>query len=337
MTTMKVFIAGATGALGLPLVRELVSEGHEVTGTTRSKEKVALLEQMGAKGIVVDALDKQALLRAVREAAPSHIVDLLTAFPDGGPVSPRDMVATNRLRIEGTANLLQAATAAGVRRFVAESYFAVYGYSDHGSSPLPEDAPLSQDSPKGLRASVDAMRSLEKQLLDAGSQGEIESVILRFGSIYGPESPGTLALFNLLRRRRMPLIGGANGLTPFLHTEDAARAIVAALEQEHTSPIYNIADDTRGSFNEFIGTAARVTGAPVPPTYPRWLVRFLAPAGVATAASRIPMSSALAKRELGWRPQFPDYHEGLRQVAREWQQQTSSPRRVDDRAVHQPS
>ncbi|MDQ3930325.1 MAG: NAD(P)H-binding protein, partial [Chloroflexota bacterium] len=149
---MKVFVAGATGALGLPLVRELVSRGHEVTGMTRSKDKVALLEQLGARGVVADALDAEALMRAVVEARPTHIVDLLTAFPDGGPTKPKDMVATNRLRTEGTANLIQAAIAAGVKRIVAESYFAVYGYADHGETPLLEDTPLwSQQSEKGLQ------------------------------------------------------------------------------------------------------------------------------------------------------------------------------------------
>ncbi len=158
---MTVFVAGATGVLGLPLVRELVSRGHEVTGMTRSKDKMALLEGMGAKAVVADALDAQALLRAISEAAPTHVVDLLTAFPDGGPVRPKDMVATNRLRTEGTANLVQATIATGVQRIVAESYFAVYGYADHGDEPLPEDTPfLAQESEKGLQASVDAMRSL---------------------------------------------------------------------------------------------------------------------------------------------------------------------------------
>ncbi len=183
---------------------------------------------------------------------------------------------------------------------------------------------------------MEALRSMEKQLLEANRQGKIEAIILRFGSIYGPDNPGTQAIFKLLRRRRMPLISGANGLTPFLHTADAARAIVAALEQGRPGAVYNIADDTRSSFNEFIATAAQAIGAPVPPSYPRWLAGVLAPAGVATATSRIPISNALAKRELGWRPQFPDYHEGLGHVAQELQQ-VSSPRPMDNRPLQQPS
>jgi nucleoside-diphosphate-sugar epimerase len=331
---MKVFVAGATGALGLPLVRELVARGHEVTAMTRSKDKVAMLEQMSAKAVVADALDVQSLQRAVSQASPTHIVDLLTAFPDGGPLKPKDMVATNRLRTEGTANLLYAAYAAGVQRIVAESYFAVYGYGDHGDKPLAEDAPLpAQASDKGLQESVDAMRSLETQLLDADRKGKVEVVILRFGSIYGPDSPGTQAIFEMLRKRKMPLIKGADGLTPFLHTSDAARAIVAALEHGQHGKVYNIADDTRASFNEFIATAAEAVGAPRPSSYPRWLVRFMAPAAVATASSRIPLSNNLAKRELGWTPQFPDFHAGVEQVAR----QLTEPRAVEGRAVQQVS
>jgi nucleoside-diphosphate-sugar epimerase len=334
----KVLVFGATGALGLPVVRELLSRGYEVTGTTRSAEKVAQLEELGARGLVVDALDAESVRRAVEQVHPAYVVDLLTAFPDAGPVKPSDMVATNQLRIQGTANLLQAAMAAGVQRIVAESYFAVYGYGNHGEEPLPESAPLPpQSTYKGLHASVDAMRSMEEQLLEANNTGKIEAVILRFGAIYGPDNPGTRALLGLLRKRRMPLIKGAAGLTPFLHTEDAARAIAAAIEQARSGAIYNIADDTRGSFNEFLRTAAQAIGAPTPPAFPRWLVGLLAPAGVATATSKLPISNELAKRELGWKPGFPDYHEGLRQVARELQTSQAAPQSVKKHSLHQAS
>jgi len=329
---MKVFVAGASGALGLPLVRELVSRGHNVTGMTRSKVKVALLEQLGAKAVVADALDAPSLLRVISQVTPTHIVDLLTAFPDNGPIRPRDMVATNELRITGTANLLQAAIASGVQRIVGESYFAVYGYGDHGDQPLGEDAPLHEQEPiKALKVSVDAMRSLETQLLEANIQGQIEAIILRFGSIYGSENPGTKAIFDLLRRHKMPLVSGANGLTPFLHTMDAARAIIAALEIGQPGAIYNIADDTPSSFNQFVMAAAQAIGAPLPPTYPRWLMRLVAPAAVATGMSRLPISNTLAKSELAWRPQFPNYHDGLEQVA----QQLRKPEMGERQAFHQ--
>jgi nucleoside-diphosphate-sugar epimerase len=330
---MKVFVAGATGALGLPLVRELVSRGHEVTGLTRSPEKRAALERLGAAAVVADALDAEALTRAVRAAAPTHVVDLLTAYPDGGPMRPKDMVATDTLRTRGTAHLLQAAIAAGAQRIVGESYFAVYGYGDHGDQPLAEDAPPARPAGGGMQASVDAIRALESQLLEANARGDIEGLALRLGSIYGPESPGTQAIFDLLRRRRLPLVGGARGITPFLHTADAARAFIAALERGRPGAVYNIADETATSFNTFLLTAAEAIGAPRPATYPGWLVRLLAPAPAATATSRIPLDTSRAHRDLGWTPQFPRYAEGLRQAA----QPVAPPEARERRVQRQPS
>jgi nucleoside-diphosphate-sugar epimerase len=191
----------------------------------------------------------------------------------------------------------------------------------------------ARESEKGLQASVDAMRSRESQLLAASEQGQVEAVVLRFGSIYGPQNPGTQAVLDLLRRRRMPVVRGADGLTPFVHTADAARALVAALERGRPGTIYNIADGEPGSFNEFVAGAAQAIGAPPPPAYPAWLMRLLAPAAVATARSRIPLSNARAREELGWTPEFRSYREGLAQVV----QQLPSPEGVGGRALHQPS
>src|SRR5918912_1532348 len=184
---MRVFVAGATGALGIPVLRQLAARGHEVVGMTRSNSKRALIEQFGARAVVVDALDARALTQAVREAAPTHVLHLLTALPKNGPLRPKDVAATNVLRIQGTANLLQAAIAAGVQRVVAESYAYVYGYGDHGARPLTEaDPPPTRDAVRAFQPVDDALRALEAQMLAANQQGQLEAVVLRYGMVYGP-------------------------------------------------------------------------------------------------------------------------------------------------------
>jgi 2-alkyl-3-oxoalkanoate reductase len=169
---MRVFIAGATGALGLPLVRELVARKHEVIGLTRSSDKRALLEGLGAQAAVADSFDASELERVVRDAAPTHVVQMVTALPKNGPLRAADIAATNELRITGTANLLRAAVAAGAQRIVGESFTAVYGYGDLGARPRDEDdLPSVRETDAGARAVVEALRSLENQLLAANAQG----------------------------------------------------------------------------------------------------------------------------------------------------------------------
>lgn len=312
---MRVFVAGATGALGIPVLRLLAKRGYDVVGMTRSNGKRGLIEQHGARAVVVDALDRSALAQALREAAPTHVLHLLTALPKNGPMRAADLAATDRLRIEGTANLLQAAIVAGATRLVGESFMTVYGYGDLGARPLAEDdlspAP-TRDT--GLRAVVDALRSLERQLLAANQQRQIETVILRYGVFYGADSASTRYLMGELRKRRMPLIRGAGGIMSLIHMEDAAAAAVAALERGRPGAIYNICDDEPVTFNEFAAAAAAALGAPRPLALPGWLLRLLAPTLYATVASRLPLSNARARRELEWRPRFPSYREGLRQV-----------------------
>jgi nucleoside-diphosphate-sugar epimerase len=314
---MKVFIAGSTGALGLPLVRELVARGHEVIGLTRSPAKRSLLENMGARAVVADVFDAAELESAVRAAAPTHVVQMLNALPKSGPLRAADIATTNELRITGTANLLRAAVAAGARRIVGESFSAAYGYGDLGERPRDEDdLPPVREADTGLRAVVEALRSLEDQLLAANAQGTIEAIVLRYGMTYGPENASTLSMLGMLRKRRLPLVRGAEGLGSFVHIEDVATATIAALERGRPGAIYNIVDDEPVSLNEYLSAMAQASGAPRPLAAPRWLLRLVAPLAAKIALARQPLSNARARRELDWRPRYPSYREGLRQVAR---------------------
>jgi nucleoside-diphosphate-sugar epimerase len=334
---MKVFIAGSTGALGLPLVRELLARGHEVIGLTRSLSKRSLLENMGAQAVIADVFDAPELERAVRAAAPTHVVHMLSALPKNGPLRVADVAATNELRIAGTANLLRAAVAAGARRIVGESFTAVYGYGDLGVRPRGEDdLPPVRETDAGMRAVVEALRSLEEQLVAADAQGTIEAVVLRYGMTYGPENASTLAMIEMLRKRRLPLVRGAKGIGSFIHTEDVATATIAALERGRRGAIYNIVDDEPVALNDYLSALAQAIGAPRPLVAPRWLVRLAAPLAANIALARQPLSNARARRELGWQPRYPSYHEGLRQVAGQIaapDRVTSAPARSSTREV----
>lgn len=315
---MKVFVAGATGALGLPLVRELVARGHEVIGLTRSPAKRSLLENVGARVVVADVFDAPELESAVRAASPTHVVHMLSALPKNGPLRTAEVAATNELRVTGTANLLRAAIAAGARRIVGESFSAVYGYGDLGERPRDEDdLPPVRETDDGARAVIEALRSLEDQLLAANAQGAIEAVVLRYGMTYGPENASTLYMIDMLRKRWLPLVRGAEGIGSFVHVDDAATATIAALERGRPGAIYNIVDDEPVSLNTYLSALAQASGARRPLAVPRWLVGLAAPLAAGMAQTRLPLSNARARRELDWRPRFPSYREGLRQVVQQ--------------------
>ena len=294
---MKIFVAGATGAFGMPLVRLLISKNHAVIGLTRSPAKRQVLEQLGATTVVADVLDASAIERVVRETSPTHMVHLLHAFPKNGPRRAADLVATNRLRTVGTANLLQAAIAAGVRRMVGESFISVYGYGNQAGGMRTEaDALPAPESDSGLQEVVDALRSLEHQLLAANQQGLIEAIPLRYGATYGPEDPFTQSMVRMLRKRLLPTIRDLPGVTSFIHTADVASATLAALEHGHPGEIYNIVDDEPVSLNKFITALASAMGTSQPFSIPLWLMRWIAPFMAATLSARLPVSNAKAKR-----------------------------------------
>ena len=297
---MDIFVAGGSGTIGVPLVRALVARGHRVVATTRSPEKQAMLRALGATPVVVDALDPGALTAVVRSAAPTHVIHELTALPKGGVRRAADLDATNRLREEGTRNLLLAAVAVGARRIIAGSFGAL------GSAP----APLRSN--RKIYRSIEAVQSMESQILDASRRGLIEGVVLRYGLFYGPENPSTDEWVALVRKRRVPRIRHDHGQVPFIHVADVVAATVAALDRGASGSVYDIVDDRPASFSDMVSEMAMLTGAPPPPALPAWILRLAMPYMAHMFGQRLALSNEKARRELGWTPMYPTYREGLR-------------------------
>ncbi len=316
---MKIFIAGATGTLGIPLVKELLRRGHEVTGLTRTEEKRQVLADLGAKVAIADALDESGLSDAVGKAGPELVIHLLTAIPKRGPMRAADMVATDRLRVRGTDNLLRASIAAGAKRIVAESMVFVYGYGDHGPAKKTEKDPLKPGEELALvQESVGALRYLEDTLLGASRKGLIEAIVLRFGMLYGPQVPATLATLQRVRERKLSVLSSGDGSKAWIHLDDAVSAIMAAAERGRAGELYNIVDNEPAGYRDFIISAAKLLGANRPRSVPLWFLRLTSPYSAAALSTRLKVSNEKAKRELGWRLRFPDYRVGLRAMATEF-------------------
>jgi nucleoside-diphosphate-sugar epimerase len=311
---MRVFVAGASGAIGRPLVPLLVAAGHEVTGTTRSEERAGAIRAAGARAAVVDALDSEALHAAVVEARPEVVVHQLTALPER--YNPRDKSiydATNRLRGAVTGTLLEAARAAGARRFLCQSIAFAYA---PGSRPevKGEDAPLVLGAPAPFRKGVRTLVEMERAVV--GTE-HLEGLVLRYGWFYGPGTyygeDGSIAMD--VRKRRFPVIGRGAGLWSFIHVDDAASATAAAVERGAPG-VYNIVDDDPAPMGEWIPAYADAIGARKPLRVPTWLARLVA-GGMASMVSVQPgASNAKAKRELGWEPRWRSWREGFREASR---------------------
>jgi nucleoside-diphosphate-sugar epimerase len=310
--TMRVFVAGATGAIGRQLVPRLVRAGHEVHGMTRSASKRALVADMGAVAVVADALDPDRVAEAVARARPDVIVHQLTAIPAGLNLRrfDRDFAPTNRLRTEGTDHLLSAGQAVGVRRFVAQSVAGFGAYARVGGAVKTEEDPLDPTPAREMRETLAAIRQLEAAVLDARWT---EGIVLRYGAFYGPGTslaPGEEQL-ELIRRRRFPLVGDGGGVWSFVHVADAADATVAAVEHGARG-VYNVVDDDPAPVAEWLPALARELGAGAPLRIPRWLGRLVAgEAGVVMTTDVRGASNAKAGRELGWRPAHPSWRRGL--------------------------
>ncbi len=308
---MRVFVAGATGAIGKQLVPRLVGAGHEVHGMTRSESKQAPIEELGAVPIVADALDRDQVAQAVARARPEVIVHELTALPATLDLRhfDRDFALTNRLRTEGTDHLLSAGEAVGARRFVAQSY-AAWPYARTGGPVKSEEDPLDPTPPREMRESLAAIRHLEQSVLDAQwTQG----VVLRYGAFYGPGTslaPGAEQV-ELVRRRRFPLVGDGGGVWSFVQIADAADATVAAVEHGSRG-VYNVVDDDPAPVAEWLPALARELGAKKPMRVPRFIGRlFAGEAGVVMMTEIRGASNAKAKRELQWRPARPSWRQGF--------------------------
>ncbi|HEY1276284.1 MAG TPA: NAD(P)-dependent oxidoreductase [Thermoleophilaceae bacterium] len=300
---MRILVAGATGALGRQLVPRLVERGHEVVGMTRSESKVRMVRDMGATPVVADALDAEAVAKAVAESRPDVIAHELTAIPSGLDLKhfDRDFEQTNRLRTEGTDHLLSAGRAAGVRKFVAQS-FAGWPFARTGGPVKSEDDPLDPAPPEAIRQTLAAIRHVEEAVTAADWT---EGIVLRYGGFYGPGTSLDVAgggYVDAIRARKFPIVGDGGGVWSFVHIEDAADATVAAIE--HGDPgIYNIVDDDPAKVADWLPATAKALGAKPPRHVPRWVGRLVA--GELATVMMTDMrgaSNAKAKRELGWRP-----------------------------------
>ena len=301
---MRVFVAGASGAIGTRLVPQLVDQGHQVIGTSTSAEKAEHLRALGAEPVALDLLDRAAVRRVVLEAGPDAIVHQATALAElaFSRNFDRTFAQTNRLRTEGTDALLAAAGEAGVDRFVAQS-FASFRTARECGPVKTEDDPLDPAPVATTRKSTAAMRHLEEVVTDAGG------IALRHGIFYGAPNDG---LIEPIRKRRYPIIGDGGGFASFIHLDDAAAATVLALE--HDGPgIFNIVDDEPAPVREWLPVAAQALGAGPPRRFPRWLARLVAgEAAVVMGTEARGASNANAKRELGWELRHPSWREGFR-------------------------
>jgi nucleoside-diphosphate-sugar epimerase len=307
---MKIFLAGATGAIGKQLVPRLVSAGHDVVGTTRSESRQDAIRQMGATPVVVDALDAEQVAEAVAAAHPDVIVHQLTAISDIDLRHfDRSFATTNRLRTVGTDHLLSAGHAVGVKRFIAQSY-AAWPYARTGGPVKTEQDPLDPDPPHEMRASLDAIRHLEDAVTSADWT---EGIVLRYGGFYGPGTslaPGG-EQFELVRKRKYPVVGSGGGVWSFIHIADAAEATVAAIERGRRG-IYNIVDDEPAPVAEWLPALAHDLGAPKPWHVPRFVGRLAAGEAGAVMMTEIRgASNAKAKNELGWQPRHPTWRQGF--------------------------
>jgi 2-alkyl-3-oxoalkanoate reductase len=301
---MRVFVAGATGAVGARLVPQLLEQGHEVVGTSRSPDKADRLRAVGAEAVVLDVLDAEAVRSAVAAARPDAIVHEATALAGMTDVKhfDRSFEQTNRLRTEGTDALLAAAHETGVRRFVAQSY-AGWPYARDDGAVKTEDDPLDPTPVPAMRETLAAIRYLEKAVVDAGG------LALRYGGLYG--SPDDAQL-ELVRKRQLPIVGDGDGIWSFVHLDDAAAATVIALERGEPG-VYNVVDDDPAPVREWLPALAEAIGAKPPRHVPRVLARLLAgESGVALMTEIRGASNAKAKRELGWTPRYPSWREGFR-------------------------
>ena len=306
---MRVFVAGASGAVGRSLVPRLVAAGHEVTGMMRSESKAEALRQAGARAAVVDVFDADALRAAVEEARAEVIVHELTSLPNRIDFRKEDIyAATNRVRTEGTRNLIDAARAAGTRRLVCQSI--AFAYRMDGEGLKTEDDPLLSHAAGAFGSGVTALREMEEMVL--GSEG-LDGLVLRYGFFYGPGTyyahDGTSTAD--VRRRRLPIVGKGTGVFSFIHVDDAADATVTAVERGSPG-IYNVTDDEPAPMSEWVPVFAEAAGAKPPRRVPVWLARFVAGKDVSNFALKLRgASNEKAKRELGWRPAHASWRSGF--------------------------
>jgi nucleoside-diphosphate-sugar epimerase len=304
---MRVYVAGASGQIGARLVPQLVAAGHEVVAATRSTGKVDRLRKLGAEGVVVDGLDREAVIASVMQAEPDAVVHEMTALSGMASLRRFDdgFALTNRLRTEGTDHLLEAARLAGVGRVIAQSY-AGWPSDPSGPPVQDEEAPLDPSPVAGQRRSLAAIRHVEAVVPAAGG------IVLRYGALYGADTSVANEMAEVMRKRRLPVIGSGAGIWSFVHVWDAAAATVLALERGGPG-IYNVVDDEPAAVTEWLPALADAIGAPPPRRVPVWLGRLAAGDAITHMMTRARgCSNAKAKRDLGWRLRYPTWRTGFR-------------------------
>jgi nucleoside-diphosphate-sugar epimerase len=308
---MRIFLAGATGALGQRLVPMLIAGGHQVTGMTRNPAHGERLRQIGAEPAIADALDAPRVMSAVLQARPDVVVHQLTSLAGLRSFKhfDRQLELTNRLRTEGTEHLLGAAAAAGAAHFVAQSYTG-WPNARSGGRVKSEDDPLDSDPPADMRQTLAAIEKLEQMVLRATS---VQGLILRYGGFYGPGTSLSRGSENIeaVRHRKFPIVGSGAGVWSFLHIDDAAYATRLAIEQRAVGK-YNVVDDEPAEVSVWLPALAAALGAKAPRHVPAWLGRqILGEAGVSMMIEIRGSSNAKAKRALGWNPLWPSWRLGF--------------------------
>lgn len=312
---MRVFVAGATGALGSRLVPMLAARGHDVTAMSRRPESHDTLPASGAKAVVADGLDRNAVIDAIVRARPEVIVHQMTALAGDLDMRrfERTFEATNRLRTEGTENLLEGARRVGAHRFVAQS-FGGWPYARVGGMVKTEDDPLDDDPPSQLRTTLEAIKRLESLVL---GEPALEGLVLRYGGFYGPGTSFGRGgrQTEMVRRRRFPIVGDGGGVWSLIQIDDAASATAAAIERGGPGA-YNVGDDEPAPVATWLPYLADLLGAKPPRRVPAWLARLVAGEhGVVMMTSLRGISNAKAKRELGWEPTRRSWRDGFRELA----------------------
>lgn len=305
---MRVFVAGATGAIGRQLVPQLLEAGHDVTATTRTPAKAKRLRALGAVPVLADGLDAIAMTSAVGGAKPEVVIHQMTALAGRPDLRRFDrwFAKTNQLRTRGTDILLAAAREAGVRRFIAQSYTG-WNNPRRGGPVSSESAGLDLEALRQQRRSIAAIRHVESIVPDALSEG----IVLRYGNLYGPGASDSLV--ELVQKRRLPVVGAGTGVWSWIHVEDAASATVAALEHG-TAGLYNIVDDDPASVSEWLPYLAQTVSAKPPPRVPLWLARpLVGEVAVRWLTEGRGASNEKARRALGWRPRWSSWREGFRE------------------------
>ncbi len=304
---MRVFVAGAGGAIGRPLLRQLIERGHEVVATTLTPEKRDRLRVLGAEPVLMDGLEASSVGEAVARAEPEVIVHQMTALAGVSDFKHFDdtFALTNELRTKSTDYLLAAAEAVGIQRFVAQSYTG-WPNAREGGPVKSEEDPLDPTPPAAQTKSLAAIRYLERAVLGARLHG----MVLRYGSFYGPGA--SEALVELILGRKFPVVGGGAGVWSWIHVDDAAAATVAAIERGQAG-VYNVVDDEPAPVSEWLPYLADCLGAKPPRRVPAWVARLAVGEAGVTAMTQIRGSSnAKAKRELGWEPRWASWRDGFR-------------------------